>query len=264
VSSEKATAIVLRVVEFSESSSVVTLMTREFGKIGALAKGARRLKGPFESALDLLAVCRIVFWPKSSAALDLVTEAKLERRFRPPRGDLRSLYAGYYVAELLRELTDEHDPQPPLFDLATGTLAALAEGADPIRYTLRFELMTLDILGHLPSFERCVGCGRAVAGGRRVAFGPLDGGVLCPGCRPGKKQVISVSAAVVRALEVFSARGGSAWQTDDSVRGCHGELRAVLNQYLNHLVGRRFRLHSYLTFGQGSPSCTSSDRRDPS
>ncbi len=83
MSSEKATALVLKVVEFSETSSVVTLFTREFGKIHALAKGARRPKGPFESALDLLALCRIVFLRKSSGALDLLTEAKLERRFRP-------------------------------------------------------------------------------------------------------------------------------------------------------------------------------------
>ena len=92
MSSEKATAIVLRVVEFSETSSIVTLFTREFGKVRGLAKGARRPKGPFESALDLLALCRIVFLRKSSDALDLLTEAKLERRFRPPGGDLSNLY----------------------------------------------------------------------------------------------------------------------------------------------------------------------------
>jgi len=104
MSSEKALAIVLRVVEFSETSSIVTLFTREFGKIRALAKGARRPKGPFESALDLLGLCRIVFLRKSSDALDLLTEARLERRFRPPGGELSNLYAAYYVAELFERL----------------------------------------------------------------------------------------------------------------------------------------------------------------
>ena len=59
-----------------------------------------------------------MFLRKSSGALDLLTEAKLERRFRPPGRDLSCLYAGYYVAELLSELTDDYDPHPALFDLA--------------------------------------------------------------------------------------------------------------------------------------------------
>src|SRR5688500_11330984 len=101
---EKTLGIVIRVIDFSESSAVVTLFTRDFGKVGALAKGARRPKGPFESALDLLSVVRVVLLRKSSDALDLLTEAKLEQRFRAASRDLARLYAGYYVAELLLDL----------------------------------------------------------------------------------------------------------------------------------------------------------------
>ena len=146
--SEKASALVLRVTDFSETSLVVSLFTREFGKIGALAKGARRLKNPFESALDVLTHCRIVFLHKSSEALDLVTEAKLVRRFRPTRQNLSGLYAGYYVAELLGGLTDDNDPHPQLFDLADETLAALAAGETVHRWLPRFELGALRYLGH--------------------------------------------------------------------------------------------------------------------
>ena len=101
MASEKTQAIVLRVIEFSETSCVLTLFTEHFGKVSALAKGARRPKGPFEGALDLLALVRLVFLRKSSEALDLLTEAKLQRRFRSAQRDLSRLYAGYYVAELL-------------------------------------------------------------------------------------------------------------------------------------------------------------------
>ena len=64
MSTQKSLAIVLRVVDFSESSVVTTLFTEEVGKIAALAKGARRPKSSFEAAIDLLAVCRIVFITK--------------------------------------------------------------------------------------------------------------------------------------------------------------------------------------------------------
>ena len=76
MAAEKTTAIVLRTVEFSETSLIVTLLTRDFGLVSALAKGARRPKGPFEGALDLLAVCRVVLIRKNTDALDLLTESQ--------------------------------------------------------------------------------------------------------------------------------------------------------------------------------------------
>jgi DNA repair protein RecO (recombination protein O) len=246
MSSEKATAIVLKVVEFSETSSVVTLFTQEFGKIHALAKGARKLKGPFESALDLLAVCRIVFLRKSSGSLDLLTEAKLQRRFRPPGRDLSCLYAGYYVAELLSELTDDYDPHPALFDLADQTLMGLsASGAVPAS-VLRFELAALAILGHLPSVDTCVQCGNRVEPAGRVAFGLLAGGVLCPNCRGGKRQVVAVGGKTLQAIGKLGDTSSEDWRQFEFDSRTRGELRGLLNNYLSHLLGHKPRMHEYL------------------
>jgi DNA repair protein RecO (recombination protein O) len=246
MASEKTQAIVLRVVEFSETSLVVTLFTEHFGKIGALAKGARRPKGPFEGALDLLALVRIVFLRKSSEALDLLTEAKLWRRFRSAQRDLSRLYAGYYVAELLSELTDNGDPHPELFALADETLLALDTGGPVAPAVLRFELAALRLLGHAPSLAECVGCGRPVEGGGRVPFGLTAGGVLCPECRPGQRQVASVRGEVIATLRRFAEVRGDAWRElaiDDRIRG---ELRGLWNNYLAHLVGHKLRMHEFL------------------
>jgi DNA repair protein RecO (recombination protein O) len=246
MSSEKTTAIVLRTVEFSETSLVVTLFTREFGKVGALAKGARRLKNPFESALDVLTLCRIVFLHKSSDALDLVTEAKLLRRFRPAGRNLFGLYAGYYVAELLGAMTDEDDPHPELFDLADETLEALAAGEAVPRRIIRFELGALQLLGHMPALEHCAECGTPVATTGRVAFAQIQGGVLCPACRAGKRQVISVSAGVLRTMAQLADLGSTTWRRLEINPRNLGELRGVLNHYLVNLLGRKPRMHQYL------------------
>lgn len=244
--SEKATAIVIRTVEFSETSLVVTLFTREFGKIGALAKGARRLKSPFESALDLLALCRIVFLHKSSEALDLLTEAKLLRRFRPAGRNLQALYAGYYVAELLGAMTDDDDPHPELFDLADETLAAFAGGESVAKWLVRFELGALRLLGHAPSLENCVECEAIVTPSGRIPFGLLDGGVLCAKCRAGKKEVVLVSAGVLRAMDQLADPDGVVWRKMQLSSGCLGEMRGLLNRYFAHLLGRKPKLHEYL------------------
>jgi len=247
MAAEKTLALVLRVVEFSESSSIMTLFTRDFGKLHALAKGARRPKGPFESALDLLSLCRIVFLRKSSDALDLLTEAKLERRFRPANRDLSNLYAGYYVAELLNELTDDADPHTNLFDAADDALARLAQGTGPgDAVVLRFEMTALRILGHQPAITHCAECGREIVATGRVAFGQLAGGVLCADCRPGKRQVVSVSAAAITALAQLADPRDEQWHNVTLARAIGGELRGLMNQYLCNLLGRRPRMHAYL------------------
>src|SRR5947207_2399789 len=127
MSLEKATALVIRGTDFSETSRIVTLWTKEFGKIRALAKGGRRLKSNFDVALDLLTRCGIVFIRKSSTSLDLLTEARVEERFLHLRHDLPALYGAYYVAEMLGDWAQDYDPHPLLFDEAVGTLRNLGQ-----------------------------------------------------------------------------------------------------------------------------------------
>ena len=246
MAAEKAMAIVVRVVDFSESSCIVTLFSREVGKISGLAKGGRRLKGPFEGALDLLSQVRVVFLRKSSDALDLLTEAKLDSRFRPRDGSLDSLYSAYYIAELLDRLTDQYDPHPDLFDLAAESLAALATTGPIGSILLHFELNTLRILGYLPSLDQCVECGSPVPSAGRVPFGLLAGGVLCRDCRPGKKHVVSVTGKVLETIRAYADAEHVEWQIQPIDKPIQGELRAVLNQYLAHLLGRAPRMQAYL------------------
>lgn len=244
MSSEKSDALIVRVIDFSETSCVVTCFTREFGKITALAKGARRPKGPFEGAIDLLAICRIVFLHKSSEALDLLTEAKLERRFRGAATGLTCVYAGYYIAELLRELTDEGDPHPELYEAAVASLSALQEGFDWPSVVLHFELSALRMLGHYPSLFTCVQCGEGVQRGGRLSISPSAGGVLCANCRGGHKGVISVTTETIEVLERFSQPVNLAEM--DLPAQYRGEIRGLMNDYVANLLGRRPRMYEYV------------------
>src|SRR5213076_808690 len=120
-----ALGLVVRTTDWSETSRIATLWTREFGKVRALAKGGRRLRSNFETALDLLTVCRIVFLRKFSGSLDLLTEAQFQQRFPRLCADLPALYAGYYIAELLADWTEDYDPHPEVFEEALATLEDL-------------------------------------------------------------------------------------------------------------------------------------------
>ncbi len=240
-------ALVLRSVEVFETSKVVTLFTRDLGQVAALAKGARRLKSSFQAGLDLLSVCDIVLLHKASEALDLLTEAVLSERFDSLRHDLAALYAGYYISELLHDLTDHHDPHPRLFDAAVVTLRHLGDPALRPARLLRFELACLRELGHMPALEACVNCGTAVdASGDAVAFGLATGGVLCAECRPGQPHVATLSGRTLDAIRILAAPGQAWRQLDLSPRNLV-PLRATLGAIVSHLLGRRPRMLAYLS-----------------
>ena len=240
----RSMALVLRSVDVFETSKVLTLFSRELGKVSALAKGARRLRSPFASGLDLLSVCDIVLLHKASDALDLLTEAVLVERHDSFRRDLAALYAGYYVAELLHDLTDHHDPHPRLYDAARVTLRHLGEPLLRARRVLRFELACLRELGHMPALEACVHCGDPVdTAGEAVAFGLATGGVLCPGCRPGQPHVATLSGRTIGALRALS-EPGDAWRGSGLPIGA---ARSTIGAVISHLMGRRPRMLSYLS-----------------
>ncbi len=246
MAAEKALALVLRTTDWSETSRIATLWTREFGKVRGLAKGGRRLKSNFETALDLLTVCRIVFLRKSSGSLDLLTEAQVVRRFGGLRKELPALYAGYYVAELLSDLTEDYDPHAALFDEALATLEELGEGPVPPGPRLaRFELVFLRELGYGPALEACAACGGQLVGA--LAFGAAAGGVLCPACQRSQRDRRPLSPGAWQALRGLAAAGESWRETAGQMSsGVRTEVRQVLSQYVTYLLGRRPRLVSYL------------------
>lgn len=244
MSTEKASALVIRGSDFSETSRVVTLWTKEFGKVRALAKGGRRLKSNFDVALDLLTVCGIVFIRKSSSSLDLLTEARVEERFSQLRSDLAALYGAYYVAEMLGDWTQDYDAHPILFDVAIASLRNLGQpGVLTGPCVAHFELVLLRELGYGPALDFCADCGEQLTG-PDLAFSAAGGGVLCPRCQPKQREKRPLSDAAWRALERLQKIGES-WRdlTDAAIRN---EVRQLLNHYVTYLLGRRPRLLPYL------------------
>ncbi|OYW18509.1 MAG: DNA repair protein RecO [Planctomycetales bacterium 12-60-4] len=247
MSSEKSDGLILRVTDFSETSRIVVLFTQEFGKISALAKGGRRLKGPFESALDLLANCRVVFLRKVSSGLDLLTEAQLIGRFRPAERDLTCLYAGYYVAELLLGLTEDYDPHPELYQAALEALEAFGHSELVKRALLRFELVLLREIGQLPDFDTCAGCGAPLTEGLVFGFWVSQGGLICPECQREDFSQMAIHAGSAAALRLLSGPGEQAWRRLELSPQQYKEMRRVTTSAISHGLGRRPKLLSYLT-----------------
>jgi len=260
MAAEKALALVVRGTDWSETSRITTLWTREFGKVRAVAKGGRRLNSSFEIAFDLLTVCRVVYLRTRFGGLDILTEAQVAERFPALRSDLQSLYAGYYVAELLADGTQDYDPHPLLFDNAIDLLRDLDAGltqsndkpAKLLATVSRFELVWLRELGYAPRLDACAVCDRDLSvpppDAARVAYSPEAGGVVCPDCLPNVRDRRPLSVAAWLALrglaDATDARSAPALPAT-----LRGEVRGLLGFAVSSVLSRRPRLLSYLEGG---------------
>ncbi|NBO92727.1 MAG: DNA repair protein RecO [Planctomycetia bacterium] len=240
MATEKVKALVLRTTDWSETSRIATLFSRERGKLRGLAKGGRRLKSSFDNGLDLLTLCDMVLIRKTTGGLDLLTEAVVVRRFPRLHRELSALYAGYYVAELLADWTEELDPHPALFDEALEALEDLGDGSVGQR-VLRFETRLLAELGYAPVIDWCSSCEGPLSA-QALAFCAEAGGVLCPRCQagPGERRRLSTEA-----LGGMRALASEKWREPlaDRVRA---ELRGVMGGIITHIRGKPPKLLPYL------------------
>src|SRR5262245_30104032 len=193
-------ALVLRTFDQGESDRVVHLYTESLGRIGAIAKGARRSKRRFPGTLEILSVADVRLVDPPRAQLMRLENAKLVRAFEAIPARLGRYAIACQFLELLDRSTPERQPQPELFGFALGVLGVLDEAEPDPLLALLVLAKTLARLGYRPQLVRCASCDAELpAGGGRVAFMPAHGGAVCRACAPVEDA--RVPARLLRALE---------------------------------------------------------------
>lgn len=200
----KDEAIVLRHLDYSETSQVLLVLTREHGPRRLIAKGVKRSTSKkFAVGIDLLERGHVVFIPKLSGEAGLATlsewwqgEAHLGLRSR-----LASWYAAQYAAEITAAMTEEGDPHPEVFDALAGVLESLGAGeASVLSDLVRYQCALVMAAGLWPDLTRCVMCDRAAPPGRAGYYAAVQGGLVCRACMPRATSPRLVKAAVLAAL----------------------------------------------------------------
>jgi DNA repair protein RecO (recombination protein O) len=194
-------ALVLRLVDYGEADRIATLYSRDLGKLGALARGARRSRRRFGAALAVFNVGDATLVERRGAELARLDAFELVRDGSTLAGDLGRFTHASYAVELIRELTPPHHREPAIFDLGVGFLAALGAAAPRAELLRVFELRLLAEVGFMPAFDRCAACGGEDLDHPGQVFDVRRGGVLCRSCTgPGRGPVLPLPESARRAF----------------------------------------------------------------
>lgn len=236
-------AIVLRRSDFGEADRLLTLFSREYGKIRAIAKGARKPQSRKTGHVELF--MRTRFLIAKGRSLDIVTQAEMAEGYHRLRDDLvRTTYASYAM-ELLDRFTADEDRNPQLYELLSSTLRWLEHTDNLLLLARYYELHLLALLGYRPQLFRCVSCGENIEE-QDQAFSAEMGGLVCPNCRHADRRAHDISGAAVKVLRFLQTRQWASVHNLRLRRDLHSELEEVMYYYLTYILERNLKSADFL------------------
>ncbi len=226
-------AVVLSSVDYGEADRLVTLFTRERGKITAFAAGARKSKRRFAGALEPFTLIRAQLCERRGDTFRL-DGADIQASFHRVRDELSLIARAMYCVELCRELTRDREPHPQLFERLVEYLELLQQRAAGPSSLIAFELDALAQAGLMPRFGSCAICGGQT--GAQPRFDPEHGGTTCDGCGPRAPFGVPVAARVVEGLRTLQSGARTPLEPDVRRRA-----RQLLNLFIAHHLGRQLK-----------------------
>lgn len=229
-------AIVLGIVDYGESDRIVTLLTREHGKIGAFARGGRASRRRFAGALLPFTLLDVRLAPRRGELFGL-SSCAIEEAFVGLRDSLEAISLAGYAAELCRELCKEREPHPELFERLRAYLASLASGVVRTEERLAFEMGAVGEAGLAPRLDACVRCEGAPSA--RLAFDPAAGGILCGRC-VDERSSVHLSLGALSLLRQAQLAAPGEWPESPGPEALREALRCA-RRYLRHVLGKELR-----------------------
>lgn len=238
---QKVEGIVLRTIDYGETHKIVTVYTQELGKVAIMARGAKKPKSRFASACQPFVQAVFVF--HQSRGMGSLNSADIVESFRYIRSDLiKTAYASCCV-ELLDKLTEQQEPNAPLYDLLYHVFQHMNEDADPEILLRLFETKMLYVTGSAPVLHACVNCGSME---EPLQFSLSHAGVLCTSCVHLNKFPLPVGAQAVKIMRLFQqmnpARIGKTSVKPETKK----QLRTLLEAYYEEYVGVYIKAKRFL------------------
>lgn len=227
-------AVVLRTYQLGEADRIISLFTRQHGKVRAVAKGVRRTSSKFGARLEPFSHIDVQL-AEGRGSLDVVTQVETLHA-----GLLGIDYDRFTAAEVLVEaadrlVTEDRTPALPQYRLLLGALLALGDPERPAAAIVdSYLLRSLAVAGWAVTLGECSGCG--VVGETSLWFSPQGGGTVCARCRPPSSVRVDDEAlrhlgALLSGDWVVVGESGS-----PTVNRCHGLVTAFATWHLDRAL----------------------------
>lgn len=252
MSIEKTEAIVLRAVNYRDTSKIVTFYTKRYGKMSAIAKGARNPKSKYGSLFQPLNYLQIVFYRRESRQLQYVSSSDFVRYFKSLTANIEKFSISMSLLEIVNHVMHDEEENEPLFGLLVDSLEQLnAAGTSPQNIFLYFGLQLVANLGFAPNFEYCLICKSKIfalndeSGSARdmqrqpmVSYIVERGGPLCEKCSSQVHGTFLLSAAALPILRSFLRLNPGAAAKSKMGQAVQDELSDFIFVYLRrHFEG---------------------------
>ncbi len=239
-------AIVIGGHNLADADRIVVFYTEAFGKVRAVAEGARRIRTRFGGTLQLFSQGWLIYFERPNRTLHKINEFGVIRLHQGLREDLERLALGSAAVEAVSVGVEEGETQPALYHLLAEGLDLLENATRPALVLQGFLLHLLRLLGYRPEFSECVRCRSAVLPQAEAFLSVAQGGLLCARCRPVVPDALPMSSV---ALGFLRGASGSTLRVIDRVSiipQIFQEVSDILQAFIRHVLGRPLRSADFL------------------
>ncbi|UOQ86038.1 DNA repair protein RecO [Gracilibacillus salinarum] len=196
---EKVEGFVLKTQDYGETHKIVTLLTPSLGKVGAIARGAKKTKSRMAAITQPFIHGSYLIQPSSGLAV--VQQGEVLSSFRKIREDIFKTGYTSYLAELTDKLVDPKQYNPFIYQQLLHTVNKINVGQDAEIITMIYEWKMYKEAGFAPVVTQCVSCGRK---DELKAFSISNGGLLCRQCLSIDPNAIAVPEKVAKLMAIFA------------------------------------------------------------
>ncbi|MGI8847339.1 MAG: DNA repair protein RecO [Candidatus Dormibacteria bacterium] len=230
--------IVLRRIDYADCDRILTVLTREHGKVGVIARGVRKANSRLAAFTDLFSVSRMHL-ARGRGELLVLTQAEVIAQVdgrKPQRAACAAV-----IVELTDRVLESHHPDPEIFDLVAAALVASGNPArDPRTGLVWFVQRMIDRLGYAPQLRACATCGEDL-NAVETGFSAGGGGLLCPRCLRADLGAITCSVRVIKVLRVAAAADAETWARLRLDAATLTTLEVIAERELEQHLDRRLR-----------------------